>query len=165
MSPTELSVGIDFGTTKSVIAWWNPATAQASCINEEPTPSLVYFHRDGAVLIGKEVQEILEDRQHLQSEEYEGFAVGATEIARAVAHLRQHRPRHLQHRQQVGVPAHLSDVIEQRAAGVAWLGDVLTPAGEARYQPRVDGAKGQLAGGGAPSDFRVRVEQPLELRP
>src|SRR5438876_4742957 len=75
MSPTGLSVGIDFGTTKSIIAWWDSATTQAFCINKEPIPSLVYFDGDGAVSIGKEVQEILEDPQHLLSEEYEGFAV------------------------------------------------------------------------------------------
>jgi actin-like ATPase involved in cell morphogenesis len=57
-------IGIDFGTTNSSMAWFNPKTNQAEVIKnsegEDKTPSLVYFGRD-RMLVGKAVEELLEE--------------------------------------------------------------------------------------------------------
>ncbi len=55
-------IGIDFGTTNSSMAWFNPKTNQAEVIKnsegEDKTPSLVYYGKD-RMLVGKAVEELL----------------------------------------------------------------------------------------------------------
>ena len=64
MTGRQPAMGIDFGTTNSSVAWFNPKTGQAETIlnaeGETKTPSLVYF---GAreTLVGKPVDQMLED--------------------------------------------------------------------------------------------------------
>ena len=57
-------IGIDFGTSNSSVAWYDPRSGQADVIlnaeGEAKTPSLVYFG-GGETLIGKPVDELIED--------------------------------------------------------------------------------------------------------
>ncbi len=59
-----LSIGIDFGTTNSSMAWYDPGLGQASIVvnaeGEAKTPSLVYYGED-EILVGKPVENELED--------------------------------------------------------------------------------------------------------
>jgi len=56
-------VGIDFGTTNSSMAWFNPKSGQAEVLlnseGEDKTPSVVYFG-DNETLVGKHAEERLE---------------------------------------------------------------------------------------------------------
>ncbi len=58
------SIGIDFGTTTSSMAWVDPRTGKAEVLKnaegEEKTPSVVYFG-DGAPLVGTAAEQMLED--------------------------------------------------------------------------------------------------------
>ncbi|HKP51295.1 MAG TPA: Hsp70 family protein [Chloroflexia bacterium] len=58
-------IGIDFGTSKSTMAWYNPKTGQAEVIRnaegEEKTPSLVYFGDGKDILVGRAAEYRLED--------------------------------------------------------------------------------------------------------
>jgi molecular chaperone DnaK (HSP70) len=64
MGNTAPFVGIDFGTSKSSMAWYNPRTGQAEIIKnaegEEKTPSVVYFG-EGEPLVGTPAEQMLED--------------------------------------------------------------------------------------------------------
>ncbi len=66
MSANSPFLGIDFGTSKSTMAWFNPRTGQAEIIKnaegEEKTPSVVYFGPDG-VLVGTPAENRLEDEE------------------------------------------------------------------------------------------------------
>ncbi|KAG0922492.1 hypothetical protein G6F32_014644 [Rhizopus arrhizus] len=62
-----------------------------------------------------------------------------------VAHLRQHRARDVQQRQQVVIPVQRVDVEQQRARGVAVIGHVRLATAEVPHQPAVDGAEQQFA--------------------
>src|SRR5215211_999242 len=66
--------GIDFGTTNSSMAWFNPLTEQAEVIlnaeGEPRTPSMVYFGEDGTQ-VGKPVENVLEDSEHSDEAERE----------------------------------------------------------------------------------------------
>jgi actin-like ATPase involved in cell morphogenesis len=57
-------LGIDFGTSSSSMAWFNPRTGQAEVLRnaqgDEKTPSVVYYG-DGEVLVGREAELRLED--------------------------------------------------------------------------------------------------------
>jgi cyclophilin family peptidyl-prolyl cis-trans isomerase len=57
------AIGVDFGTTKSCMAWFNPKTGQAELIRnaegEEKTPSVVYFG-EGETLVGSPAETMLE---------------------------------------------------------------------------------------------------------
>ena len=86
----------------------------------------------------------------------------AVDLARR-PHLGQHRPRHVQQRQQLVVPLLGVDVEQQRAAGVADVGDVLLAAGQPPDQEAVHGAEQDLAAGGAGAQAIERVEQVLDL--
>jgi len=59
-------IGIDFGTSKSSMAWYNPRNRQAEIIKnaegEEKTPSVVYFG-ERETLVGKHAEYRLEDKQ------------------------------------------------------------------------------------------------------
>lgn len=59
-------IGIDFGTSNSKMAWYNPGTGQAEVLtndeDEEITPSTVYYGKNG-VLVGKPALDMLEDEQ------------------------------------------------------------------------------------------------------
>ena len=59
-------IGIDFGTTNSKMAWYNPGTGQAEVLSndegEEITPSAVYFDKN-QVLVGTPALDMLEDEQ------------------------------------------------------------------------------------------------------
>ncbi len=58
------TIGIDFGTTTSSMAWVDPRTGEARIIKnaegEEKTPSVVYFG-DGKPLVGTPAEQMLED--------------------------------------------------------------------------------------------------------
>jgi actin-like ATPase involved in cell morphogenesis len=58
------SIGIDFGTTNSSMAWFDPRTESAEVIKnaegEDKTPSLVYFG-EGETLVGKPADKLIED--------------------------------------------------------------------------------------------------------
>lgn len=62
-------IGIDFGTSNSSMAWYNPATGHPEIIRNqegrERTPSVVYFGKE-LILVGKSAEEKLND-----DEEYE----------------------------------------------------------------------------------------------
>ena len=62
-------LGIDFGTSNSKMAWYNPRTNQAEIIRnaegEEQTPSVVYFGED-QILVGSPAEEMLEYEQERQ---------------------------------------------------------------------------------------------------
>lgn len=62
-------LGIDFGTTQSSMAWFNPKTGQAEIIRnaegEEKTPSVVYYG-DSEILVGKIALDLLADPQERQ---------------------------------------------------------------------------------------------------
>jgi formylglycine-generating enzyme required for sulfatase activity/actin-like ATPase involved in cell morphogenesis len=57
-------LGIDFGTSQSSMAWFNPRTNQAEVLRnaegEEKTPSVVYYG-DGETLVGKPAEDLLEN--------------------------------------------------------------------------------------------------------
>lgn len=57
-------LGIDFGTSQSSMAWFNPRTGQAEVIRnaegEDKTPSVVYYG-DGETLVGKPAEDLLEN--------------------------------------------------------------------------------------------------------
>ena len=57
-------IGIDFGTSNSSMAWYNPRSRQAEIIKnargEERTPSVVYFGKE-QILVGKSAENKLED--------------------------------------------------------------------------------------------------------
>ncbi len=65
-------LGIDFGTTNSSMAWFNPKTNQAEIIlseeGEQKIPSLVYYG-DGGVIVGSQVEFILDDLKDRDAEE------------------------------------------------------------------------------------------------
>ena len=57
--------GVDFGTTNSSMAWYNPETGRAEIIlsaeGEPKTPSLIYFsEEEGEILVGKPVEDQVE---------------------------------------------------------------------------------------------------------
>lgn len=63
------TLGIDFGTSNSKMAWFNPKTRQAEIIKnserEEQTPSVVYYGKDRTI-VGKVANEMLEDPQEYE---------------------------------------------------------------------------------------------------
>ncbi len=90
-------------------------------------------------------------------------ASGDAEIGGAIAHLGQHLHRDVEQVADVGSPAALVDVVEQRARGVGGVGDVRLAAGQLPDQPAVDGAEQQLAVS-APRPCAVDVvEDPFQL--
>ncbi len=64
MTKDALFLGIDFGTSQSSMAWFNPKTGQAEVIRnaegEDKTPSVVYYG-DDETLVGKPAEDLLED--------------------------------------------------------------------------------------------------------
>ncbi len=66
MTSTTPFIGIDFGTTKSAMAWYDPAIGRADIIlNKERkpiTPSVVYFDKNGGeILVGERAERKLEE--------------------------------------------------------------------------------------------------------
>lgn len=65
-------IGIDFGTTNSCVAWFNPEIKQAAVIpnaeGEQKTPSVVYYGAE-ETLVGTPVEFLLEDFRHIDEEE------------------------------------------------------------------------------------------------
>jgi actin-like ATPase involved in cell morphogenesis len=63
---SQATIGIDFSTTFSSMAWFNPKTGQAEVLKnaegEEKTPSVVYFG-ERATLVGTPAEQMLEDEQ------------------------------------------------------------------------------------------------------
>ena len=51
------TVGIDLGTTNSLVAWWNPATGRPECITgphgSSLCPSVVSLDADGTIVVGE----------------------------------------------------------------------------------------------------------------
>jgi len=51
------TVGIDLGTTNSLVAWWNPATGRPECIpgpyGSTLCPSVVSLDADGSIIVGE----------------------------------------------------------------------------------------------------------------
>src|SRR5258708_21188521 len=69
-------IGIDFGTSKSSMAWYDPRSSRAEIIRNyegrEITPSVVYFDRDGGeILVGQLAENKLEE----QRTEQRGFVL------------------------------------------------------------------------------------------
>lgn len=66
MTATRPFLGIDFGTSKSTTAWFNPRAGQAEVIKnaegEDKTPSVAYFGHD-SVLVGTPAENMLEDEE------------------------------------------------------------------------------------------------------
>ena len=66
MSNESVFLGIDFGTSKSTMAWLDPRTGQAEVIKnaegEDKTPSVVYFGAEG-VLVGTPAENMLEEEE------------------------------------------------------------------------------------------------------
>jgi len=66
MNSTFSFIGIDFGTSKSTMAWYDPKASQAKIIRnaegEEKTPSVVYFGKD-ETLVGTPAEQMLEDQE------------------------------------------------------------------------------------------------------
>jgi molecular chaperone DnaK (HSP70)/predicted RNA-binding Zn-ribbon protein involved in translation (DUF1610 family) len=64
MSDGPLFLGIDFGTSKCTMAWFDPRTGHAQAIKnaegEDKTPSVVYFGAD-SVLVGTPAENMLEE--------------------------------------------------------------------------------------------------------
>jgi parallel beta-helix repeat protein len=60
-------LGIDFGTTYSSMAWFNPQTGRAEVLRnaegEEKTPSVVYYGDKEVVVVGKVAESYVEDPQ------------------------------------------------------------------------------------------------------
>ena len=63
------TIGIDFGTTTSSMAWVDPGTGKAEMLKnaegEEKTPSVVYFGAE-LMLVGTPAEQMLEDPQEGQ---------------------------------------------------------------------------------------------------
>jgi molecular chaperone HscA len=59
----ELIVGIDLGTTNSLVAYVHPETRQPAAINDlgrgTIVPSVVHFPADGAPVVGNDAKEFL----------------------------------------------------------------------------------------------------------
>ena len=64
MSEQVASIGIDFGTTNSCVAWYDPRTGGAEIIlnaeGQTKTPSLVYFGED-EILVGEPVEHLIQN--------------------------------------------------------------------------------------------------------
>ena len=64
MSEQVPSIGIDFGTTNSCVAWYDPRTGSAEVIlnaeGQTKTPSLVYFG-ENETLVGEPVEHLIEN--------------------------------------------------------------------------------------------------------
>ena len=64
MSEHVPSIGIDFGTTNSSVAWYDPRTTDAEIIlnaeGQPKTPSLVHFDED-ETLVGEPVENLIQD--------------------------------------------------------------------------------------------------------
>ncbi len=76
-------------------------------------------------------------------------------------YFRQQRGRHAQRVQQLRVPAAVEDVVHQAAGGVGVVRGV--DAGQAIYEPRVDGAEHELAALGPLAGARDVIQKPLDL--
>ena len=81
----------------------------------------------------------------------------AVDFARR-ADLGQHGAGNVENVEQFVVPIERVDVEEQRAAGVAAVGDVPPAAGEPPDEPRIDGAEEDLAPPGLAAKTIVRVQ-------
>src|SRR5579872_3761913 len=66
MSTASPFLGIDFGTSRSAMTWFNPETGHAEVIRnlegEEETPSLIYIG-ENETLVGNPAREIVEDER------------------------------------------------------------------------------------------------------
>jgi actin-like ATPase involved in cell morphogenesis len=66
MSSAAAFIAIDFGTSKSAMAWYDPKAGQAKPIRnaegEEKTPSIVYFGKN-ETLVGTPAEQMLEDQE------------------------------------------------------------------------------------------------------
>ena len=69
---TEQIIGIDFGTSNSVMAWFDPETGKPQIIfnaeGEDKTPSIVYYSPEG-VIVGRGAQAALTDAEYLDEAE------------------------------------------------------------------------------------------------
>ncbi len=88
-----------------------------------------------------------------------GFAVALA----GGSHLGQHRSRYVEQPQQLVVPIERVDVEQQRAAGVAIVGQVQLAAAQTPQEPGIDGAEQDLALRGSRAQPGQRVEQVLDL--
>lgn len=75
MSTVAPSLGIDFGTSKSSMAWYNPATGRAEIIRnkegKEETPSVVYLgQRESEVLVGERAERKLEAAEDIDPQRF-----------------------------------------------------------------------------------------------
>ncbi|HEX2148815.1 MAG TPA: Hsp70 family protein, partial [Actinomycetota bacterium] len=80
MSEQSPSIGVDFGTTNSCVAWYDSRTGSAEVIlnaeGQAKTPSLVYFG-ENETLVGEPVEHLIEDvsTEKTQGEEVFGRTV------------------------------------------------------------------------------------------
>jgi molecular chaperone DnaK (HSP70) len=84
MSDSVPPIGIDFGTTNSSMAWYDPRTQRAEVIKtqgEDKTPSMVFFG-ENETLVGKPVDELIEDISNDISRRGEVFRRTITSIKR-----------------------------------------------------------------------------------
>ena len=69
---SEQIIGIDFGTSNSVMAWFNPETGKPQVIfnseGEDKTPSIVYYAPEG-VIVGRGAQAALTDAEYFDETE------------------------------------------------------------------------------------------------
>ncbi|MGH3090096.1 MAG: Hsp70 family protein, partial [Rubrobacteraceae bacterium] len=86
MSENVPSIGIDFGTTNSSVAWHDPRTGDAEVIlnaeGQPKTSSLVYFDEDGGTLVGEPVENLLQDVSTDKSRRDEVFRRTVSSIKR-----------------------------------------------------------------------------------
>src|SRR5215217_1708287 len=85
MSDSIPSLGIDFGTTNSSMAWYDPRNGCAEVIKnaegEDKTPSLVYFG-EGETLVGRPVETMIEDASNDLTQREEVFRRTISSIKR-----------------------------------------------------------------------------------
>ncbi|MGD9210474.1 MAG: Hsp70 family protein, partial [Desulfobacteraceae bacterium] len=74
------TLAIDFGTTNSVMTWWNPSKKMAEVIpnsqGELQTPSVVYYAPEG-VLVGRAAEKKLTDADLIEDEEKRKAVLGS----------------------------------------------------------------------------------------
>lgn len=85
MSEQVPSLGIDFGTTNSCMAWYDPRTRDSQVIlnaeGQHKTPSLVYFG-DGEIMVGEPVEALIQDVSTNKARREEVFARTITSVKR-----------------------------------------------------------------------------------
>ena len=93
--------------------------------------------------------------------EHRGIA--DSEISGTVANLGQHAHGHVEHLAQRLVPTALANVVERGSARIGGIGEMRLAAAQPPDEKTVDGAEGDVAGGGRLARTRHSVEDPRDL--